>query len=48
MKLTYGRIFYYTDFLVGEFRYVENGVEKTNTLSNLSINHPSPYENSIE
>ena len=43
MKLTYGRIFYYTDFLVGEFRYVENGVEKTNTLSNLSINHLNAF-----
>ena len=43
MKLTYGRIFYYTDFLVGEFRYVENGVEKANTLSNLSINHLNAF-----
>ena len=43
-KDKYGKYFYYADYLVGEFRYVENGVEKANTLSNLSINHPSPYD----
>lgn len=26
---------YYEDYLVGEFQYIENGVEKVNTLSNL-------------
>lgn len=30
---------YYTDFLVGEYRYVENGIEKINTLSNFNTNH---------
>ena len=43
MKITYGTIFYYTDFLVGEFRYTENGVEKANTLTNLTINHTNPF-----
>lgn len=43
MKISYGRIFYYTDFLVGEFRYTENGVEKANTLSNLTINYTNPF-----
>jgi hypothetical protein len=30
---------YYCDFLVGEYQYIENGVEKINTLSNLLIDH---------
>jgi hypothetical protein len=29
----------YEDILYGEYKYVENGVEKLNTLSNLSINY---------
>src|SRR5690606_103459 len=28
---------YYIDLIVGEYRYVENGVEKINTLSDLSL-----------
>src|SRR5690554_4704888 len=32
---------YYADCLVGEYQYIENGVEKVNTLSNLNINHNS-------
>ena len=27
---------YYEDYLIGEYQYIENGVEKVNTLSNLS------------
>ncbi|MGV7106168.1 DUF6705 family protein, partial [Flavobacterium sp. U410] len=34
---------YYEDCLVGEFQYIESGVEKTNTLSNLSNNYTSAY-----
>lgn len=30
---------FYIDYLIGEFQYIENGVEKANTLSNLDINH---------
>ncbi|MNE18221.1 hypothetical protein D3C80_1112430 [compost metagenome] len=30
---------FYTDFIVGEYQYIVNGVEIQNTLSNLSINH---------
>lgn len=26
---------YYSDYIVGEYQYIENGVEKTNTLNNL-------------
>jgi hypothetical protein len=34
---------YYVDFLVGEFQYIENGVEKANTLSNLIINYNNAF-----
>lgn len=37
----------YVDDLIGEYRYVENGVEKINTLSNLLINYENPYSYSI-
>jgi hypothetical protein len=47
MFVDYGDISYYVDFLVGEYRYVENGIEKINTLSNLLINHPNPYQYSM-
>jgi hypothetical protein len=30
---------YYQDMLVGEYRYVENGIEKVNTLGYLNINN---------
>ncbi|AWM12589.1 hypothetical protein DI487_01005 [Flavobacterium sediminis] len=30
---------YYEDCLVGEFQYIEDGVEKANTLSNLDVNY---------
>ncbi|THF51845.1 hypothetical protein E6C50_08820 [Flavobacterium supellecticarium] len=30
---------YYEDYLVGEFQYIENGVEKVNTLPNLSASY---------
>lgn len=29
----------FEDILYGEYRYVENGIEKINTLTNLNINH---------
>lgn len=29
----------YADYLVGETQYIENGVEKLNSLNNLAINH---------
>lgn len=35
---------YYKDLLVGEYRYVESGIEKVNTLPNLQINHNSTRE----
>jgi len=30
---------FYEDFLVGEYQYIENGVEKVNTLANININY---------
>ena len=30
---------YYEDYIVGDFQYIENGVEKINTLNNLLLNH---------
>ncbi|RAR48099.1 DUF6705 family protein [Flavobacterium lacus] len=44
----YGNISVYEDYLVAEYHYVENGVEKINTLPNLLINHPDPYDYSIK
>lgn len=34
---------YHEDILVGEYRYIENGVEKINTLSNININYGSDF-----
>lgn len=36
--------FFYEDRLVGEYQYIENGIEKVNTLNNLIINTNSPYD----
>ena len=35
---------YYEDLLVGEYQYIENGVEKVNTLNNLTINTNNPFD----
>lgn len=37
---------YYKDILIGEYQYIENGVEKVNTLGSLNLNI-DPYENNI-
>ena len=42
-----GFINYYTDFIVGEFQYIENGVEKINTLSNLATNYSYIFDYNI-
>ncbi|MCO6173695.1 hypothetical protein NHF50_01415 [Flavobacterium sp. NRK F10] len=42
-EMMFKRNSYYADYLVGEFQYIENGVEKANTLSSLNINYTSPY-----
>jgi hypothetical protein len=38
-----GRITFHEDILVGEYQYIENGVEKVNTLSNINTNYGSDY-----
>lgn len=38
---------FYADYLVGEFQYIENGVEKANTLSNLDIDHTDIFNYNI-
>ena len=30
---------HYEDIIIGEYQYIENGIEKLNTLSNLSVNY---------
>lgn len=35
---------YYSDALVGEYEYIVNGITIFNTLSNLNINHTSPFD----
>ncbi|RAR48097.1 DUF6705 family protein [Flavobacterium lacus] len=42
--IDYGDITFYRDFLVAEYRYDENGIEKINTFSNLLTNHTNPYK----
>lgn len=37
--------FFYSDFLVGEYQYIENGTEKVNTLNQININYGSTHEN---
>ncbi|MDI9256479.1 DUF6705 family protein [Flavobacterium sedimenticola] len=36
------------DLLVGEYQYIENGIEKSNTLSNLNIFHSNGWKYSID
>ncbi|MAX70630.1 MAG: hypothetical protein CMC76_05940 [Flavobacteriaceae bacterium] len=38
---------YYEDAIVGEYRFIENGVEIVNTLPNLQDNYSSPYSYNI-
>jgi hypothetical protein len=38
---------YYADYLIGEMQYIENGVEKINSLMNLNINQTSIFTYSL-
>jgi len=38
---------YTEDVIVGEYKYVENGVEKINTLNLISQNYTDPYDHNI-
>ena len=37
---------FYTDILVGEYQYIDDGIEQTNTLSNIDVN-PLTYTNNL-
>lgn len=37
----------YVDYLVGEIQYIENGIEKINSLSNLNVNHSEIFDYSL-
>lgn len=38
---------FYTDAVIGEYQYIENGVEKINTLSNIDINYPTSTDHNL-
>lgn len=37
--------YYYEDLIVGEFQYIKNGVERNNTLANMSVNYTNEHAN---
>ena len=37
----------YGDFLIGEVQYIENGIEKLNSLNNLNVNHTDIFKYNI-
>ena len=39
--------FCYEDLIIGEYQYIENGIEKTNTLSKINTNYTNQNEHSI-
>ncbi|PZR24458.1 MAG: hypothetical protein DI539_00335 [Flavobacterium psychrophilum] len=47
MPFYYAPTSIYEDILIGEYRYIENGIEKINTLSQLSLNLSEAIEYSI-
>lgn len=42
---TIGTKTFHEDVLVGEYQYIENGVEKVNTLNNINVNYGTEYLN---
>lgn len=34
---------HFEDMIIGEYQYIENGIEKINTLSNLNVNYPNQF-----
>jgi hypothetical protein len=38
---------YYEDALIGEYQYIEDGIEQINTLSNLTTDYDDPYKYNI-
>jgi hypothetical protein len=45
--INYNNGTYSEDLLIGEYQYIENGVEKINTLSNFDTNYPDQYYHNI-
>lgn len=43
-----GGLHYYEDYLVGEYKYIENGIEKVNTLPALSLNNQNPFKYNLQ
>ena len=39
---------YYEDLIIGEYQYIENGVEKANTLSNINITYLNQRRHNID
>lgn len=39
---------FHEDLLVGEYQYIENGVEKSNTLSNLNVSYSNGWKYGID
>ena len=39
---------HYEDLIIGEYQYIEDGVEKSNTLYKLDINYPNSRSHSID
>ncbi|HEX7869017.1 MAG TPA: DUF6705 family protein [Chryseobacterium sp.] len=44
-KLMQSNLDYYEDMILGEYQYIENGVEKVNTLTNLNISYNNQFLN---
>lgn len=38
---------FYTDLLIGEYQYVENGIEKLNTFDQFNIDYPFQYDHRL-
>ncbi|WP_286915986.1 DUF6705 family protein [Flavobacterium sp. UBA4197] len=38
---------YYADFLIGEFQYIDNGIEKVNTFSNINQTYSNIFDYNI-
>lgn len=43
-NIQYDNTNYYVDAIIGEYKYIENGVEIVNTISNLNTNYSNPYD----
>ena len=40
--------YYYEDLLIGEYQYIENGIDKVNTLNKLNIDYSNKSNHSID